>query len=109
MIDKTGAGSLQKRDFYSNLFVKYNVVPVRGIFQFNMYVKKINRTSRFKVREHTYETRLTDRENYYFDLPRNKFGSRNLAYLLPRFWNYLPDEIFLLKNKNNLIRWSKIG
>ena len=35
-IDRTGPDGLQKRVFYFNLFVKYNVVLVRGIFQYNI-------------------------------------------------------------------------
>ena len=38
---------------------------------------------------------------------RNKFGSRTLIYLMPRFWNFLPDEIFMLNSKSKFKKLVK--
>ena len=52
IVDKIEDKSLKKREYYSSLFVKYNVIPVRGIFQFNMYIKYFAQTAMFTVTEH---------------------------------------------------------
>ena len=84
---------------YSELFVKYNILPVRAIFKYNVYIASFGKNDELKVRVHPHNTRLTNRPSYFVPIPNNNYGNKTLPYILPTLWNCIPDYIFNEKTK----------